>query len=92
VVGQDWRLDGGALTVPEFRLEIAEIRAGNALARTPAGETLEIVTAIRGRLTLTGDGWQETLEPYETLVVPAAVSRYRIEGLDGSLSALGSVP
>jgi mannose-6-phosphate isomerase len=93
-VGHDWRLDGGALTVPEFRLEIAEIMATSApgLARTPAGETLEIVTAIRGPLDLSGDGWHETLEPYETLVVPAAVAGYRIAGSAGSLACIGSVP
>ncbi len=36
--GRDWRLDGGALTVPEFRLEIAEGRGdrGGARARPRA--------------------------------------------------------
>lgn len=93
--GRDWRLDGGALAVPEFRLEVVdvgELSPASALARTPAGATLEIVTAIRGRVDLAGDGWHETLEPYQTLVVPAAIPDYRIEGSAGSLACVASVP
>lgn len=89
-VGRDWRLDGGALSVREFRLEIAAVPT--AAARRPAGESLEVVTAIRGRAELGGHGWHEVLEPYETLVVPASVAEYRIEGPAGGLVCVGTVP
>ena len=89
-VGRGWRLDGGALTVRELRLEIADLRA--PATRRPAGETLEIVTAIRGPVELSGDGWQERLEPLETLVVPASVPEYRLERAPGALAAIGSIP
>jgi mannose-6-phosphate isomerase len=89
-VGHDWRLDGGALEVREFRLEVVATPA--AVRRAPAGRSLEIVTAIRGRVELVGDGWRETLEPYATVVVPAAVAAYRVEGPQDGLACIGSVP
>ena len=89
-VGRGWRLDGGALTVRELRLEIADL--ATAATRRPAGETLEIVTAIRGSVELAGDGWQERLEPFETLVIPASVPEYRIAGAPGALACVGSIP
>ncbi len=89
-VGRDWRLDGGALTVREFRLEVADLAA--PVARHPAGETLEIVTAIRGKAELSGDGWLERLEPFETLVIPASVPEYRLAGASGALACVGSIP
>ena len=91
--GEGWRLDGDALTVREFRLELLELLAVSAPAvRRPAGESLEIVTAIRGRAALDGDGWRETIAPYETLVIPASVAEYGIEGPAGGLVAIGTVP
>ncbi len=89
-VGRSWRLDGGALTVPELRLEIPDL--ATPANRRPAGETLEIVTAIRGSVEVSGDGWQERLEPFETLVVPASVPEYRIAGTPGALACVGSIP
>ncbi|OGO58211.1 MAG: hypothetical protein A2V85_14715 [Chloroflexi bacterium RBG_16_72_14] len=89
-VGRDWRLDGGALAVREFRLEV--VATTSAAPRAPAGRSLEIVTAIRGRVELIGDGWRETLEPYGTVVVPAAVAAYRVEGSPDGLACIGSVP
>ena len=89
-VGRDWRLDGGALTVRELRLEIADLNAPTT--RRPAGETLEVVTAIRGTAELEGDGWQERLEPFETLVIPASVPEYRLAGASGALACVGSIP
>ena len=43
-VGRDWALDGGALAVREFRLEIE--RPDGAVTRRPSGVSLEVVTAI----------------------------------------------
>lgn len=89
-VGHDWRLDDGALTVRDFRLEVA--RFPGAVTRTPAGGSLEVVTAIRGRVEVSGDGWQEVLEPFATLVVPAAVDAYRLDGEAGAIACIGSLP
>ena len=74
------------------RLGPVEGAASRTAVRRPAGESLEIVTAIRGRAALDGDGWRETIAPYETLVIPASVAEYRIEGPAGGLVAIGTVP
>lgn len=88
--GRDWRPDGGSLTVPEFRLEV--LPALPRLNRRPGGDSLEVVTAIRGRLELTGDTWREALEPYQTLVVPASATAYAIESAADGLVCIGSMP
>ena len=89
-VGRGWHLDGGALTVPELRLEIADL--ATTMTRHPAGRSLEIVTAIRGAAELSGDGWHERLEPFQTLVIPASVPEYGLAGTPGSLACVGSIP
>jgi mannose-6-phosphate isomerase len=89
-VGRDWALDGGALTVREFRLEIEEPAEGRT--RHPGGETLEIITAVAGSVEVEGDGWREHLEPFDTLVVPASVARYRVAGATGARICVGSIP
>ena len=89
-VGARFRLDGGALEVPQFRLELPDL--ASPVDRHPGGRTCEIVTALRGTLRVNGDGWSETLAPYETLVVPAAVDAYEIAGPAGGLACIGSLP
>ena len=89
-VGRDWHLDGGALVVPEFRLEVA-LLPGPVL-RSPAGRSLEVVTVIEGEAVLTGQGWSERLARWETLVVPASAADYRIDGVAGARVCIGSVP
>ena len=89
-VGSGFRLDGGALTVREFRLELPDL--SGPIGRAPAGRSCEIVTAIRGILRLEGEGWTETLAPYETIVVPAAVERYRIDGPADGVACVASLP
>ncbi len=89
--GSAFRLDGGALCVPEFRLELPDLE-GSPIERAPAGRTCEVVTAIHGTLRLEGEGWAETLIPYQTAVVPAAVDRYAISGPTGALACIGSLP
>jgi mannose-6-phosphate isomerase len=90
LVGVDWRLDRGDLTVPEFQLEL--VVGSDGLERRPAGTSLEIVTAVRGGLRVSGDGWSEPLAPFETLVVPASIAAYRIQGTSGSLACVGRIP
>ncbi len=89
-VGRDWQLDGGALTVREFRLEIAPLPG--PVRRNPGGRSLEVVTVIDGDALITGDGWSERLARWETLVVPASAAGYRIEGTPGGRVCIGSVP
>ena len=88
--GFAWRLDGGEIRVPEFRLEL--VGGSGSVARTPAGRTVEVVTALRGRVVAVGDGWREILEPYETLVVPAAMADYELEPEVEAVAAVGSIP
>jgi mannose-6-phosphate isomerase len=87
--GSDFHLDDDAVTVPEFRLELV---GGGLAIRHPAGQSLEIVTAVRGAVTLTGDGWQAALSPFQTLVVPAAVASYTISAADNAMAFVGSMP
>jgi mannose-6-phosphate isomerase len=89
-VGHDWCLDDGALVVSEFRLEVA-LLPGPVL-RSPAGRSLEVVTAIEGEAHLTGEGWSERLARWETLVVPASAADFRIDGRAGARVCIGSVP
>ncbi len=88
--GSGFRLDGGALEVPEFRLELPDLAV--PVDRRPGGRSCEVVTAIRGPLRVTGDGWSEMLAPYETLVVPAAVDAYEITGPADGIACVGSLP
>lgn len=89
-VGHDWRLEGGALAVREFQLEIVEL--GNEHARHSGGRSVEVLTAIHGAAEVSGDGWYERLEPYQTLVIPASVPGYRVAGPAGGLAFVGSIP
>lgn len=88
--GSGWHLNGGALAVREFQLEIEHMPG--PVTRRPAGHSLEVVTAIGATVELTGDGWREALQPWETLVIPASVASYRIDGRGGAMACVGSVP
>lgn len=88
--GSGFRIDGGALEVPELRLELPVL--ATPVERRPAGRSPEVVTALRGSVRLSTDGWSETLAPRETVVVPAAVAAYELAGPPDALVAIGSVP
>jgi mannose-6-phosphate isomerase len=92
--GTTWTLDGGALTVREFRLEIVDLGEHEEAGafREPQGRSLEVLTAIAGVADVVGDGWYERLTPYDTLVVPASVAAYRIAGPAGVRVCVGSIP
>ncbi len=89
-VGDGWQLVGEALTVREFRLEIVGLEPGST--RHPGGETLEVITAINGPAIVSGEGWFENMDPYDTLVIPASVPEYRVAGRVGGLVCVGSIP
>jgi mannose-6-phosphate isomerase len=88
--GRGWRLDGDELAVPQLRLEM--VGPSGPFTRAPGGASLEIVTAVRDGVDVTGDGWHETLAPFETLVVPASIAGYEIAAGSGGLACVGSVP
>lgn len=88
--GAAWRLDGGALDTEHFRLEA--VGPGERAHRSPAGLSLEVVTAVGGDVILDGDGWREVVEALGTVVVPAAVPAYRIAPGDGARALVGSLP
>ena len=88
--GFAFRLDGGEVRAPGFRLELLSQSALER--RAPEGRTVEIVTALRGRTLAAGDGWREILEPYETLVVPASMPPYTIEPEPDAVAAVGTIP
>jgi mannose-6-phosphate isomerase len=88
--GTGFRLHDEVLEAPELRLELPS--TADAVTRRPAGRSLEVVTSLRGSLVVSGDGWRETLVPFETLVVPASIEAYRIEGPADGLAAIGTVP
>lgn len=89
-VGTGWALDGGALTVPEFRLEL--LAEAGATLRRPAGNSLEVVTVLRGSAVVRGEGFVRELEATGTTVVPALVPAYEIELGADALVAIGSIP
>jgi mannose-6-phosphate isomerase len=92
VRGDSFRVAAGDLEVPGFRLEVLDPAGRAPVAREPAGRTLEVVTAIRGSLRLSGDGWTEHLAPNETLVVPASGGPYTIDRVRDAVACVGSLP
>lgn len=63
---------GRVLAGPHFALDLVD--APTTLR--PAGRTLHVVTALDAPADLAGRGWEERLEPFESLVVPAEVLAY----------------
>jgi mannose-6-phosphate isomerase len=86
--GSGWALEEGRLDAGVFGLEIVDAR----VSRTPARETLEVVTAVGGTVGLRGPDWEETLGELETVVVPAAVEGYELEPGPGSRAFVGTIP
>jgi mannose-6-phosphate isomerase len=82
--------DGGALILPQFQLEI--LGPGGSFARTPAGETPEVVSVVAGTARLIGSDWQAPLEPNRAIVVPAACEAYVIEPGSDTRVLVGSLP
>ncbi|HEX6868876.1 MAG TPA: hypothetical protein VF119_08715, partial [Candidatus Limnocylindrales bacterium] len=89
-VGRDFQLVDEALVTPWFELEIVEVSP--TVTRRPLGESLEVVTAIDGPVIATGSDWQEAIEPFQTLVVPACVPAYDLAGGRAVRACIGSIP
>ncbi len=58
----------------------------------PAGRTLQVVTAIGQALHLSGEGWDERLEPLDTLVVPASTGGYQLRPGPGGQALVAALP
>jgi mannose-6-phosphate isomerase len=90
VVGSGWRLAGNRLEERHFRLEL--IGAGRSDTRRPAGRSVEIVTAVRGAVTLVGLAFEERLAALETAVVPASVLAYEVVVAADAVAVVASLP
>jgi hypothetical protein len=58
----------------------------------PAGRTLHLVTALDEPADVAGPGWTERLEPFDTLVVPAAVVAYDARPAAGGRVLVAALP
>jgi mannose-6-phosphate isomerase len=88
--GSGFRLHAAGLETPELRLELAP--TAMPVERRPDGRSVEVVTSLRGTLVATVGGSAERLTPYQTLVIPASVDAWRLEGPPDGLAAIGTVP
>jgi mannose-6-phosphate isomerase len=75
---------------PYFTLEM--IRAGGSpVALETTGETFHILTATFGSTNLCGEGWETSLEAYESLVIPADCGVYQVNSQQGAVILKASV-
>jgi mannose-6-phosphate isomerase len=77
-----------------FVLEGLRPEPERPIARDPGLVSAHILTAVDRQATVVGDGWAETLAPFDTIVVPADAGAYRLEGGvgHGSTVLLARVP
>jgi len=81
--------DGGCetlVTCPYFTLELMRGQT-RAISLDTRGETFHALTVIEGRAHVAGEGWHQTLDRFESLVVMAACGAYRVEP-QGTFQAL----
>lgn len=76
------------VTCPYFALEQI---AGPASLDT-RGESFHALTAVSGAVTVAGDGWQQRLVPYESVVVPASCGSYALTASADARTLLSRVP
>jgi len=65
-----------------FVLEYVRPAADAPVPCDPGMTSLHMLTAARGSARVQGDGWEETLQPFDTLVVAACGGPYQIEAAD----------
>jgi mannose-6-phosphate isomerase len=71
---------------PYFTLELAG-SSGQPLLLDTGGESFHALTVIHGQACAAGDNWSVTLGLRETVLIPAAAGRYRVE-TEGGFQAL----
>ena len=67
---------------PFFRLETMLPHQQTTQCDT-AGETFHALTSAAGTVTVTGDGWQEEIAPYESVLIPATAGAYEMQAQAG---------
>jgi mannose-6-phosphate isomerase len=58
----------------------------------PGGRTLQVLTAVGASIALSGPGWDERLEPLESLVVPASAGAYDVLPDPGGRVLVAALP
>ncbi len=84
--------EAGVMTLtqsPYFVLQ-ALVPDGAPVSTGTTGDSFHALTAVAQPMTVSGEGWSETLAPLETLLVPASTGRYQVAGAGRLLRA--SVP
>ena len=75
---------------PYFRLDV--FGAASETVLDPEGRSFHAVTATAGSVTASGEGWSETLERFESLVVPAASPPYALTVPRGGEAVVARAP
>jgi len=73
---------GILVSCEHFVLEYVRPAAVGQVSCDPGMASVHMLTAVSGSARVSGDGWEEALEPFGTLVVPACAEPYRIEATD----------
>ncbi len=76
--------DGGVYTLaacPYFTLQILAAHT-NSIHLDTGGETFHALTVIQGRALLEGAGWSMPLDRFESVLIPADCSGYRLRSLE----------
>lgn len=71
------------VTCDYFTLE--KIVPTEPVTANTAGESFHALTVIEGRALVGGNGWSVSLEPYESLMIPACSGEYTIQKQSGCL-------
>ncbi len=79
---------GRLAACPHFTLDLLDAPA----RLDPGGRTLHLLTAVGASLALSGPGWEERLEPLESLVVPASAGAYELRPGPGARALVAALP
>jgi mannose-6-phosphate isomerase len=79
---------GRLASCSSFTLDLADA----PVRLDPGGRTLHVVTAVTEALSLSGAGWDERLEPLDTLVVPASAGAYDLLPDPGGQALVAALP
>ena len=80
--------DAVTLTAEAFQLMVI----GRDATLEPSGHSAHVVTVVGGSAIVEGEGWVEKLVPWETLVVPAEVEKYRLRPTGEGRVCVASLP
>lgn len=80
-----------AITCPYFTLETLSMN-GSAIHANTGGKTFHALTVAAGSVAVSGDGWREDLERYESLLLPASIGAYAMTSSGSSRILRARVP